>query len=276
MSDPVEITTESSDNSDETGLLAAEDNSITRVALFIDTQNDFFPASTTRKQGSLAVTGATDALLHALRYLTLNTPTDIIVCQDTHTHTNIGHPSYWIDEDGNHPLPHTVITAKEIEAEQWLPLWSKLHSYALKYATRVERQRNHPIKIWPYHAIEHTKGHEVVEEVQSFITEWTKRHGKAATYIQKGRNSHTEFYSVFRAEVPIKSDPSTELNQALIDQLLTYDKIVLIGQTPALEQSLKDLIEHIPTDRHQDIVLLANANEQLVAYANDEGVTVVK
>ena len=282
MSD-VEIETVSSTDTEAEEEKKTTNKESSMVAFFIDPQNDFYMANKNvhRKQGSLGIPGATDALLSALRYLESNTPSHVIIMQDTHTHTNIGHPSYWVDEDGSHPLPYTTISAADIETEQWSPLWNKLREYALKYARRVEQQRNHPISIWPYHAIENTKGHAVVAEVQSFLSNWSQRQGKQVTYLEKGKNPHTEFYSAFRAEVPVKTDKSTELNQALIDQLLSYDKIVVIGQSHSLEQSIRDLIDHIPTDRHSDIILLKHATmaapgaRQLLLFAKEQGLTIL-
>ena len=283
MSDVEIETVPSTDTEPEEAQEKPDKKESSLVAFFIDPQNDFYTANKTqqRKQGSLGIPGGTDALLAALRYLESNTPSHVIVMLDTHTHTNIGHPSYWVDEDGGHPLPYTTISAADIETEQWSPLWGKLREYTLKYARRVEQNRHHSISIWPYHAIENTKGHAVVAEVQSFLAHWSQAQGKSVTYLEKGKNPHTEFYSAFRAEVPVKADKGTELNQALIDQLLSYDKVLVIGQSHSLDQSVRDLVDHIPADRHADIILLKQATmvapgaRQLLAFAQEQGITIL-
>jgi hypothetical protein len=55
----------------------------------------------------------------------------------------------------------------------------------------------------------------------------------------------------------------------------------VIGQSHSLDQSVRDLIDHIPADRHGDLILLKQATmvapgaRQLLAFAQEQGITIL-
>jgi nicotinamidase/pyrazinamidase len=259
------------------------------VALIIDPQNDFFPAlqSVYRKAGSVAVPGADADINRYINFLGKHPDVKhIVVSLDTHQHDDIGHPGFWIDDYGKHPKPFTVITAEEIENEKWSPLKSKSAPYALKYAKKLEQNTGHNITIWPYHAIKNLEGHEVVQELRDFLSDWEKKKDHTVEYVEKGNNPYTQFYSLFQAGVPLKSDPSTELNLELINRLKGFDKVYIggVALSHCVNHSVRDLVDNWPHQRKDSLVLLTDTSspmpgferraEDFIRFAKNEGLTV--
>lgn len=259
-------------------------------ALFIiDPQNDFYPAkSGLRAQGALAVPGANEDMAALLTYLKDHEPDEIFVSLDTHQHYDIGQPSFWVDDRGRHPSPFTTITLGDLQSEKWKPLKSNLTSYVLKYAKKLKKNGKHCITVWPYHAIEDTNGHNVVTELQEYLRNWEETTGKKVSYVPKGENQYTEFYSAFRAEIPLKKDSSTELNHEFINKLKRFDRVVVTGEalSHCVNYTLRDLIEHWPKTRIKDVVFLEDASssvpgfedhgKKLLAFAHKSGITLKK
>jgi nicotinamidase/pyrazinamidase len=228
------------------------------VAVLVDMQNDFFPAvKGKRKEGPMSIAGGNEVLQQSIEYLRAHTPQAILVFQDTHTQNNISHPSFWVDEDGNHPVPFSTISARDIEDGVWSPLASKLKAYTLRYAQKVEKTKNHSITIWPYHAIENTKGHRIVNELQEFLNDWQTQPGHSVKYIEKGRNAYTECYSIFEAEIPLKNDASTDMQQELVDEIASFDNIVMIAPSVGIDHSIQDFLVHCPSKAATIMVLKA-------------------
>jgi hypothetical protein len=52
-------------------------------------------------------------------YRHLSRLTQVVVTLDTHTAVQIFHPVFWVDEEGEHPSPHTVVSLEDVEAGRW-------------------------------------------------------------------------------------------------------------------------------------------------------------
>jgi nicotinamidase/pyrazinamidase len=258
-----------------------------RAVLIMDPQNDFYPAkSNVRKKGAMSVPGANKDMERLLSYLKINEPTAMFVSQDTHQHYDIGHPSFWVDDRGEHPQPYTRITSNDIEEEKWMPLSGKLDDYIKKYGQKIKKGNRQNLTIWPYHAIDATKGHEIVDELRDYIRMWEEKTGKTVTYVRKGENPYTVFYSMFKADIPLKKDRKTELNHELINKLKKYDTLVVSGQalSHCVNHSVRDLVDNWPRRRRKDIVLLKNTcsavpgfdkeSMDFIKFAEKSGITI--
>ena len=99
---------------------AAEDQK--RVALLlIDVQNTFclpeFELFVAGRSGRGAVEDV--ERIAELLYRRLDGVTQVIATLDTHSAAQIFHPVFWLDADGRHPAPHTVIRVEDVESGRY-------------------------------------------------------------------------------------------------------------------------------------------------------------
>ena len=204
----------------------------------IDPQNDFC-----QRDGALSVPGALDDMKRLAKMVKRihRDLDDIHVTLDSHHSFDVGHPVYWRDSRGNHPIPFengdvTIISANDIKSGRWVPSIGgrEFLNRMIGYAEALEAGGRYPICIWPPHCLIGSEGHNVVPELFEALGDW-EAHKKTAwvDYVTKGSNPYTEHYSAVKAEVPDPEDPSTQINTGLIDVMKTAD-IILTGGEAAL------------------------------------------
>ena len=96
----------------EEHLTPASQNREKVLFLGIDIQQDFMD------NGALGVPGAKQDVLRVTKFIYNNMDkiSNIAVSLDTHLPHQIFHPCWWIDENGNHPAPYTIITLADLDA----------------------------------------------------------------------------------------------------------------------------------------------------------------
>lgn len=78
--------------------------------------------------------------------------------------------------------------------------------------------------------MEGTLGHMLVAPISEAIA-WHSAARKAQpTYIVKGQTIRTEYYGIFGAEIPDPQDPTSALNERLLDAVLKHDKVYVTGE----------------------------------------------
>lgn len=209
--------------------------------LIIDPQFDFCDPS-----GSLYVNGADQDMERVAKMIKRIGPkiNDIHVTLDTHHYVDVAHPIYLKDSSGNHPDPFTIITKDEVKNGKWATTLPSLQKRFLDYVTQLENNGKYPLCIWPPHCLIGSKGHMVYPSVFDALLEWEKSFAMV-DYVTKGSNLYTEHYSAIRADVPDPSDPSTQLNTALIQVLTETDKIAIMGEASShcVKNTLYDIID---------------------------------
>ncbi len=223
---------------------AAEDGK--RVALLlVDVQNTFclpeFELFVAGRSGRGAVEDC--ARIAAFLYRNLDRVSQVIVTLDTHSAAQIFHPLFWLDGQGRHPEPHTVISAGEVESGRWRvnPAIARavspyprfdLAGWALHYVRRLAEGGKYPLVVWPYHSMVGGIGHALVSAVEEAVF-FHAIARQAPTRVEvKGRNPLTESYSVLRAEVAEdERGAAVETpNRALVDHLFSFDQVVVAGE----------------------------------------------
>lgn len=211
------------------------------LLLLIDMQNDFL------ENGELGVPNSHGDVANTLRFIWRNFEkiTDIAVSLDTHHVHQIFHPSWWTDRDGKHPDPFTVITAKDVEEGKWLPLFEK--EISVEYVKNLERLGKKQLVIWPYHCLEGTFGCALEGQLANMVYFHSLCRGSDVKRIVKGQKPTTEMYGIFQAEY----DPTGARNDALLQELKTYDQIVVAGEAKShcVLESLWQLVEYFAEER---------------------------
>jgi nicotinamidase-related amidase len=241
------------------GLAMAAEDAFRLCLLAVDVQNTFcIPGFELFVAGRSGV-GAVDdnRRLIDFIYRNLGAISKIIPSLDTHHAMQVFHAIWLVDEHGEHPDPYTLVSADDVESGRFTinPAVAKALNLDAAYAARHLRHYTRRLKdggkydltIWPYHAMLGGIGHALVSGVEEAIF----FHG-IARYSQpgfqvKGDMPLTEHYSILGPEVTEgpDGDPLGVKNRALIEELLTFDAVIVAGQAKShcLAWTIDDLLQ---------------------------------
>lgn len=253
--------------------------------LLIDVQNTFcipdFELYVRGKTGTGAVED--NQRLCEFIYRNLGIITKIIPTLDTHNTMQIFHPIFWVNKDGNHPIPAaTNITLSDIEAGIWQinPVvansitqgdYGLLEKQVFHYVKKLSLDGKYPLTIWPYHSMLGGIGHALVSSVEEAIFFHSIARQTQTQFELKGENPLTENYSILRPEVLTGFDdqPIAHKNTNLIKQLLEYDAVIIAGQAKShcVAWTIDDLlteINQVDSTLTRKIYLLADCTSPVV------------
>ena len=234
----------------------------TRVALMgIDLQNTFCTPGAELFVAGQSGNGAVEDTVRLCEFIyrNLGQISSIFLTMDTHRAMQIFHPTYWVDEHGNHPAPMTIISEAEVTGGKWKvnPGIAKsvsngdymyLQNEAQHYVTKLSQDGKYPLIIWPYHAMLGGVGHALVPSIEeaAFFHNICRR---SQTHFEiKGGNALTENYSIFRPEVlEGVRGPIAQKNTRFLTTLLNYDYVVIAGQAAShcVAWTIDDLLTEI-------------------------------
>jgi nicotinamidase-related amidase len=212
--------------------------------VLIDEQNTFCLPGFELFVGGRSGTGAVDdsRRLCEFIYRNLHRINKIIATLDTHTAMQIFHPIFLVNESGEHPAPHTLISYEDIQSGRWKfnpeiapslridPQYGQQH--LLHYAHELKKHGKYDLTIWPYHAMLGSIGHALVPAIEEAIFFHTIARSAQAQFEIKGDNPLTEHYSAVGPEVV--DGPHGEIvakeTDSFLQILKDYDAVVIAGQ----------------------------------------------
>ncbi|WP_078553964.1 hypothetical protein [Bacillus alkalicellulosilyticus] len=210
-----------------------------RLFIGIDIQYDFM------ETGALPVPNSHKDVENTTRFIFnhINKISKIAVSLDTHRLNQIFHPSWWVDNEGRHPAPLTVITSQEVREQKWKAVYHPIES--LSYLNLLEENSNKNLCIWPYHCIEGTRGASLEGQFSNMIHFHSFVRKTDIIKIVKGKNPLSEMYGIFKQE-----DGKVE-NDDFLQGIQEYDEIIIAGQAKShcVFESIRQLVEHYCTDR---------------------------
>lgn len=227
---------------------AARSDGAKTCLLLIDVQNTFCLPEFELFVGGSSGRGAIEDNQRLCEFIYRNLAwiTEITVTMDTHYASQIFHPVFWVDPLGNHPDVYTQITLEDVRQEKWginpaiansLSRFpgnqsSSLTKYVTYYVQKLELEGKYPLTIWPYHSMLGGIGHSLVSSVEEALFFHNLARHSQTRFEIKGNNPLTENYSVLSPEVLEDGlgGVIAEKNQALIDYLLDFDRVLIAGQ----------------------------------------------
>jgi len=202
----------------------------------IDFQNDFM------ENGELGVPNSHKDVERVTKFLyqNLDKVTTIALSLDTHELHQIFHPSWWVDAEGNHPVPFTVITREDVEKRKWMAVEKQQESLA--YIIHLERLGKKQLLIWSYHCIEGTHGAALEGQFSNMVHFHSLIRQSNIQKIVKGQDPLSEMYGIIKPEYA-KTDGT---NYAFLHSLLAYDKIVIAGEAKShcVLESVRQIVEY--------------------------------
>lgn len=204
--------------------------------LAIDMQNDFM------ENGELAVPGSHADVYNAARFLYehMEKITHIAVSLDTHQPQQIFHPGWWVDQNGNHPTPFTIISADEVQNGVWKAVRNQAES--LEYAINLKKKSRKDLCIWPYHCLEGTFGAALESQFGHLVYFHSVARNAVTERLVKGKDPLSEMYGIIRPEY----DLDNYYNHQFLHQLATYDRIIIAGEAKShcVLESVRQILEH--------------------------------
>jgi nicotinamidase-related amidase len=196
-----------------------------RLLLLVDPQVDFI-----HEEGALSVPGAVDDTRRTIEWVfsNLDRITDVAVSLDSHIPLMIFFPTWWVDGEGRHPDPYTPISVEQVQSGQWKPVYEK--EWSQLYVQALESEAKKQLMIWPYHTMIGTPGHAVTPALAEAIAYHAAARNAQPEYLIKGTIARTEYYSLLEPEVKDPQDDRGELNQAFLEQLMSYHAVYVAGQ----------------------------------------------
>jgi len=218
--------------------------------LVIDPQNDFCDPS-----GALFVPGADEDMNKLSTFVnTMQSKIDDIhVTLDSHMPLHIAHPIMWVDSNGNHPQPFTLITSDEVANGRWRTARPLIYNHPANgkipwgqhYTEQLKSQNRYVLCIWPPHCLIGSVGGAVYPKFFDALVKWQENRFGLVNYVTKGSNFKTEHYSAVKADVEDPMDMSTQLNMSLINMLNNPEIVDIIIAGEALSHCVANTITDI-------------------------------
>jgi nicotinamidase-related amidase len=229
--------------------------------LLVDVQNTFCLPSFELFVGGRSGRGAVDDNIRLCRFIyrNLGNITNITATMDTHLSQQIFHPIFFVDADGNHPAPYTMIQAEQLQNGEWkfnpalAPRYNITPEYGQEmmahYAESLRKRGKYALTIWPYHAMLGGIGHALVPAVEEAVFFHSIARLSQPKFEVKGEHPFTEHYSVVGPDVT--EGPKGEIlgkhNDSFIKELKEADTLVIAGQAKShcVAWTISDLLDDI-------------------------------
>lgn len=214
------------------------------LLLAIDVQHDFMEGI-----GSLAVPGSRGDVKRLTQWMYRNmvSLTHVICSLDSHSMMQIFHPAWWMNAEGKHPQPFTIIRYDDVINGTWKVVNGETER-SLEYLDNLESGNKKALCIWPYHCLEGTFGAKLESEFTKMLYFHAAVRQTTPTLVYKGQNPYTEMYGIIKAEY----DREQYVNHTVLDAIAAYDAIYIAGEASShcVLASVEQILEHY-TDQRQ-------------------------
>ena len=202
---------------------------------------------------SLFVPGAVEDTVRAIEWLYRNLPrvTTLVLSLDTHSVHQIFHPAAWVDAEGRHPEPFTIISTDDVRRGRWIPALrpeavADVRALCLEYCEQLEKSSRYVLTIWPYHALLGGTSHALVPSLMEAALFHAAARRTETVFAMKGRAAVTENYSVLSPEVRRLGGRAVgQFDTGLFDLLMEHDRVYVFGQAKShcVRSTLLDVME---------------------------------
>ena len=232
--------------------------------LLVDFQIDFCHAD-----GALSVPGAVGDLRRTIEllYREASRFKTIVVSLDCHLAFQIFYPTWWIDAQGRHPRPHTVIDSAAIRAGTWKPV--REVAWSLAYVEELEQKAKKALYVWPFHTMIGGVGQALDPALYEAIHWHAVARRTQPVFLQKGTIPTTEHYSPFEPEVKVPSHPHGSLNTTMLKLLESHERIYVAGEAKShcVLEACASMVRHFGSRRDvvERIHVLSDCTSSVVA-----------
>lgn len=195
--------------------------------------------------GALGVPGAKQDVLRVTKFIYNNMDkiSNIAVSLDTHLPHQIFHPCWWIDENGNHPAPYTIITLADLDAGRWRAVINPQASR--EYVKHLEQDAKKALCIWTYHCLQGTSGAALENQFANMVYFHSVAKKAVMQRLVKGQDPLSEMYGIIKPEYDTKG----YINLDFLNKLESYDRILIAGEAKShcVLESIHQILEYYET-----------------------------
>lgn len=231
--------------------------------VLIDPQEDFMD------DGSLPVPGARKDMdrvagMVAKYSRKLN---DIHVTLDSHRTIDVSHAPFWVDSNGNPPLPFAQITSASIRDGMWSPKIPDMREHVLKYTEYLEKGGRYTHTVWPTHCLIGSHGHSVEPRLFEAANNWAADNVALIDFVVKGSDFRVEHFGALQAEMPMDDNPETQLNTRFLETLQKADIVLLAGEalSHCVRATVQQIVDNIGADHIKKLHLLTDCSTSIPA-----------
>ncbi|MGB3905517.1 MAG: isochorismatase, partial [Anaerolineae bacterium] len=233
-----------------------------KIALvLIDVQNTFCIPGYELYVGGRSGNGAVDDNTRLVKFIyrNLGAITHISLTLDTHQATQIFHPIFLVDDNGEHPSPYTLVTAEDVQSGRWKfnailaedlgidPLYGQ--SQLQHYTAQLAKKGKYDLTTWPYHAMLGGIGHALVPSIEEAVFFHTQARYSRPDFEIKGAYPLTEHYSAIGPEVLTgpQGESLGEKSTKFFSKVKEFDAVLFAGQAKShcVAWTIADLLEQI-------------------------------
>ena len=229
--------------------------------MLVDVQNTFCIPEFELYVGGRSGRGAVEDNVRLCEFIYRNLAgiTHITATMDTHRTMQVFHSIFFVDKEGNHPVPYTDIHAADLHDGIWMfnPALADEFNLApeygqqmmIHYAETLEKRGKYALTVWPYHAMLGGIGHALVSSVEEALFFHCIARNTQYHIEIKGDKPFTENYSVIGPEVltgPMGETLGTH-NTKFIERLQLFDRVIIAGQAKShcVAWTVTDLLDDI-------------------------------
>jgi nicotinamidase-related amidase len=233
-----------------------------KIALvLIDVQNTFCIPDFELYVGGRSGTGAIDDNTRLVKFIyrNLGAISNIALTLDTHQATQIFHPMFLVNDQGEHPAPYTLVSSEDIQKGLWKfnPILAEDMRVTVKngqsllehYTTQLAEKQKFDLTIWPYHAMLGGIGHALVSSIEEAVFFHTVARSSQPDFEIKGTYPFTEHYSAIGPEVlrGPNDEKLGEKSNKILRKVKEYDAVVFAGQAKShcVAWTVSDLLVQI-------------------------------
>ncbi len=242
-------------------LSPAADDKYKICLIAVDVQNTFCIPGFELYVGGRSGTGAVDdnRRLCEFIYRNLDVITQICPTMDTHQAIQIFHSPYFVNAQGEHPAPYTLVSAEDVERGRWkfnptvapsLGITAEYGQRHLEHYTRqLKAQGKYALTVWPYHAMLGGIGHALVSAFEEAVFFHSVARYSQPDFHVKGNVPLTEHYSVLGPEVRDGPDgePIAQKSRKFLSKLEQFDAVIITGEAKShcVAWTIADLLDDI-------------------------------
>lgn len=252
-------------------------DSIKRLLLAIDVQNDFIEG------GALAVPGSIGDVERITRFIfnNMSSITNILCSQDTHFPQQIFHSFWWVNDANEHPAPYTIITYDDVVAGRWNPVIrvkvtnekGEEEDASLMYLRKLKEAGKKQLCIWPYHCLAATDGASLENQFAKMLYFHSIARASINRVLPKGTDPFSEMYGIIQPEF----DRRNFINTPILTAIEKYDEIYVVGEAAShcLMESVRQIAEHFANrpEITQKITILKDCTSPIPGYEADTAAT---
>ena len=212
-------------------------SSVRDMLICIDLQECFM------EKGVLGVPGSHGDIERITRFIHRKAEEiEIWYSMDTHVWNSIFFSCWWVNAEGKHPDPYTIITIEDVYDGKWDVVDPEKYAWSIEYLEKLQAYGKKSLCIWPYHAIPGMNTGWNLEGQFNKMLLWHSIVTGGNEIIIKGEDPNTEMYGILSPEV----NPENKCNDRVLKAIEKARRVLICGEAAShcVLESILQIVKH--------------------------------